>query len=579
MHSTLLRLRRLIPFLFLVIVLSGLLFAAAQQQPQPGAPVLVRTPAGPQFQEIQPPDPAPGEGVDFTALVINGATGQPLPLVRVELKRNPVVNSPQSAADRRRWTYTKSTDASGAAAITGVTPDRYTINPILVGYVLAKGAADTVTLAARSKPAPLTLRMWPSSAVDGAVQDHDGNPVPDTVVEVLEENWTAGLRTLDRVQSVKSDMDGKFAFPAILPGTYYLRARPSAGIVQQQLKDSSHVAFADSLYPGAIFLEQAQPITLIGGQNFLGLRLEMQKSRYYSLTGHVFGIPPESQAYSGLVFMRRVGFDSPFPFVWKTPYDGSLNTRIPPDGAFSMPSLPPGPYWAGYTPAGDIRGGAQFEIIDRDIDDFKIEVVKAANFKGKAVYEDGTPLEPHQADLSVFVPNMGIYERGFAVRDGNFESPGMPAGTWHLEMPGLIVRKVDIDGHSFQGSKFDLNSFSGPAVITVSRGGASIQGSVALHDRAKSYPRGMVTIMPIPQHPTDIPKRKYLNGGTSFTADHLDPGRYRVCGWLEEGAEVNNLLGNPLYDQKLASLCETVLVGTDEHANVRLKQISAADIR
>jgi hypothetical protein len=174
---------------------------------------------------------------------------------------------------------------------------------------------------------------------------------------------------------------------------------------------------------------------------------------------------------------------------------------------------------------------------------------------------------------------MGIYERGFAVRDGNFESPGMPAGTWHLEMPGLIVRKVDIDGHSFQGSKFDLNSFSGPAVITVSRGGASIQGSVALHDRAKSYPRGMVTIMPIPQHPTDIPKRKYLNGGTSFTADHLDPGRYRVCGWLEEGAEVNNLLGNPLYDQKLASLCETVLVGTDEHANVRLKQISAADIR
>jgi hypothetical protein len=574
------------PLVFLALILAGLLAAAPLQQ-QP-APPLVRAPAGPQIQEIQPPDPAQGEGVDLSILLINGATGQPLIGAVIELKRNPIINSPQIASDRRRWKYSRNTDGQGAAKIANIVPDRYTITPDLEGYTVAKGTPDSITLAPRAKPAPMMVRMWQSSAVEGTVQDHNENPVPDTVVEILEENWTAGLRTLDRTQSVRTDKDGKFAFPAVLPGTYYLRARPATAVVQQQLKESDkaaekadgQLAFADTLYPAALFLEQSQPISLVGGQNLLGLRLEMQKSKYYAVRGHVFGIPPEAQPMAGLVLMRRVGFDSPFPFVWKSPYDGAFSLRIDEDGTFTSPSLPPGPYWAGYTPAGVVRGGAQFEIIDRDVEDFKIEVVKGATFSGKVVYEDGSPVEPRVFQLSVFVPNMGIYERGFTVdKDGNFLSPGMPTGTWHIESPNSVVRKIDMDARSFQGNKFDLNAYSGPAVITLSRSGAGIQGSVDLHDRGRSYPRGMVTITPIPQHPTDIPARKYLNGGTSFTVDHLDAGRYRVCGWLEEGAEVNNLLGNPLYEQKMASLCETVLVSQDEHKSIRLKQISAADLR
>lgn len=206
--------------------------------------------------------------------------------------------------------------------------------------------------------------------------------------------------------------------------------------------------------------------------------------------------------------------------------------------------------------------------------------MKGAALSGKAVYEDGTPLERRPVHLSVFVPNMGIYERDLLVgAEGHFESNGMPAGTWRLDPPDLVVRRINIDGQTFQGNKFDLTAYSGPAVITFARGGASIQGSVDLHERARSFPRGMITITPVPQHPTDIPARKYLNGGASFTVDHLGAGRYRVCGWLEEGAEVNTLLGNPQYEQKLSSQCETVLVSTDEHKSIRLKQISAADLR
>jgi hypothetical protein len=438
--------------------------------------------------------------------------------------------------------------------------------------------------------------MWMSSAVEGSVEDRDANPVTDTTVEILEENWRSGLRTLDLTQAVQTDKQGKYVFPAILPGTYYLRARPAPGVVQQQLKQSDesseatakHVAFVDTLYPGAIFLEQAGSLTLIPGTNLSGMRIEMQNSKYYSISGRVFGIPPEAQRGSGLVLIRRVGFDSPFPFVWTTPYDRAIGVSLLPDGTFTAPNVPPGPYWAGYTPAGTVRGGSQFEIIDREVNDFRFEVTQGANFFGKAVYEDGSLVESHPADLSVFLPNMGIYARGFtlmrdprsATPNSTFTTGGLPAGTYRVEFPGFaVVRKVEIDGRTFPGGEFELSTVSGAAVITLARSGASIQGSVDLHERGRSYPRGVITITPVPQHPTDLAKRKYLGGNASFVIDHLEAGRYRVCAWLEEGAEVNALLGNPHYEQKLSALCEIVPVTTDEHKEVRLRQFSAVDIK
>jgi protocatechuate 3,4-dioxygenase beta subunit len=575
-----------------LILTTGLVWAGPQQQEQP-APVRVSPPAP---SEIAPPEPSAGEGVDLSVQVIDGATGQGLPGVLIELKRNPLPTF-QSRSDTRRWTYSKTTAAQGIAAFSNTVGDQYRISAKREGYAMAVGATDSITLSSRSKPAPVNLRMWLSSAVEGSVEDRDGNPLTDTTVEILEENWRSGLRTLDLTQAVQTDKQGKYVFPAILPGTYYLRARPSPGLVQQQLKQSDespeastkHTAFVDTLYPGAIFLEQSGSLTVIPGTNLSGMRIELQKSKYYSISGRVFGIPPEAQRGSGLVLIRRVGFDSPFPFVWTTPYDRAIGVSLLPDGTFSAPNVPPGPYWAGYTPAGAVRGGSQFEIIDRDVNDFRFEVTQGANFFGKVVYEDGSPVEPRPADLNVFLPNMGIYARGFSpIRDPRSATPtstftsggGLPAGTYRVEFPGsAVVRKVEIDGRTFQGGEFDLSTLSGEAVITLARSGASIQGSVDLHERGRSYPRGVITITPVPQHPTDLPKRKYLSGNASFVIDHLEAGRYRVCAWLEEGAEVNALLGNPHYEQKLSALCEIVPVSTDEHKEVRLKQFSAVDIK
>jgi hypothetical protein len=594
----------------MVLVLIGTvkLLEGWSQQQTPTAPLPpagLRTPP----QTIDPPIPADGEGVELTVRVVDALNGKGLPDVKLEMTRivasQPPVGRgapPSAPPDRRLWQYSKSTDALGAVTISNMAADSYRIIPALAGHVLAKGAVDSLTLTKGKKPVPITFRMWKAASIEGTVHDVAGNPVANATVEVLEEIWPGGWRTLApaalpvaapltstpgnviaRARPNVTDQDGKFSFPNIVPGTYYLRAIPVPGIVQEQLKASAgaqQAAFVDTLYPGVTMLEQAAPLKVDAGGTLFGLRIEMQKTRYYSFSGKVTGIPPEVRS-SGLVLIRRSAFDSPFPFVWGSPYAGATRVQINPDGTFNAPSVPPGPYWAGYTPAGPVRGGAQFRIDDRNIEAFPIEVTPGISFAGKAVYDDGTPASGGAGTVSVFLPTMGVYVREFFIQpNGEFNTSGLPAGPYRLVGPAsAVIRKIEIDKRPFSGGEFELTPLGGIATVTLGRTGGVIQGSVDLHDQAKAYARGMVTIHPLPLQPMDTPIRRYLDGKTTFSAEHLEAGRYRVCAWLEEGSDVDRVLGNPRYEQKFGLECQSVNLSADENRSVQLKQVSAQDFR
>lgn len=586
-HMAQFRIHLVVPVVSSAIAIGGILVAAPQQPAPPAPPPnITRTPAQ---QQIDPPEPAPGQGVDLTIKIIDAMTGSGLPAVAIELRRTPPQLTPANIAqfqtlDRRRWSYTKTTDGKGEVTIPNVLADAYTIVPTLTGYALAKGAPESIMLVAAKKTTPVTMRMWRAVTVEGTVVDPDKNPVPGATVEILTEGWTGGLRTMALAQpSVVTDPSGNFSFPTILSGTYFMRVRPPQALVQQQLKATAPKpeALVDTMYPGVLYMEQATPIP-VGESNLFGVRVEMKSSPYFTLKGRVYGIPPEVKS-SGLVLMRRVGFDSPFPFLWATPYDGSLRAQLAPDGTFIAPNIPPGPYWAGYTPAGPVRGGTQFLIADRDVDNFSFDVTPGVALSGRAVYEDGTPVEAGRtASLGVFISNMGVYPRDFAIeRNGEFNVSGLPTGAYRMDFAdGLVIKRVDLNAQRYTGGDFELNSApTGPATLTLSRQGGGIQGSVDVHDRAKSYARGMITIAKQPFRATDTVQRKYLNGATTFAVEHLEAGHYRVCAWLEEGSDVDRVLGNPQYENQLSGRCESVEISGDEKRSVMLKQLSTVDFR
>jgi protocatechuate 3,4-dioxygenase beta subunit len=574
-----------------LVIWSGLPLAA-QQQPAP-----TPRPAQAGFQQIDPPEPQEGQGIELAVRVLDAATGDGVPDVLVELKREPVINSAQGAADRRRWSYSGRTDVHGQSTVSKMLADRYSIDATLKGYALAAGTDKTLVITPGAKPSPLTLRMWKASVVEGVVEDHEGRPVADAGVEILLEEWTGGMRTLALAQAaVPTDKAGKFLFPAVLPGTYYLRATANQGLVQQQLKDSDklqatekdpapekHVAFVNTIYPAATELDSAAPLTIYPGIDQHGVRIEMQKRKYYSFSGRVTGAPSDQRGALGLFYL--VDSVSIAPFIASNPYSGDIVVQLAPDGTFSTPSVPPGPYYAGYMPAGQVRGGAPFQVVDRDVTDFRAEVSEGLTFHGKAVYEDGTAASPMMGHMGTSQGALGVY--GVYLRDfglnqkGEFSSPGLPEGTYRLEFPNgsVVVRKIELDGRTFPGGTFELRRGGGEAVITLSRDGGTISGSVDLDERDRSYPRGVVTITPEPQRTIDNSRQKRLDGSESFVVDHLETGRYRVCAWLEEGSEIRRVLGNPRFEQRLGGSCKTVNLDKDEKAQVELKQISVTDFK
>ncbi len=594
-------LRTLLPA-FAFLCLAGFLLAAQQQPPAASVPAGITAPPGGAratgVQQIDPPLPAQGQGVDLTVRIVDASTGGGMSGVAVVLRRNPnpqnlaldlnvpaaqLRGQPQSV-DNRRWSYMATTDTKGSATVTNMMADAYTVVPSVADYVLANGSPNSITLSPGKNPPPVSLRMWRVFTVEGTVVDPDKNPISAATVELLTEGWVGGLRTMALAQpAINTGPDGSFSFPSVPPGTYYMRVKAPQALVQQQMKATADhpAALVDTMYPGVPFIEQAAQIS-VRDVNLFGLRVEMQFSKYFTLTGRVFGIPPEIKS-SGLVLMRRVSLDSPFPFLAADPYNGAFSTRLMPDGSFVSPPLPPGPYWAGYTPAGPVRGGNQFLIVDRNVENFSAEVVQGLTLAGRAIYEDGSAVETgRSASLSIFVPNVGVYVRSFAIgQNGEFSASGLPAGSYRMDFSdGRVIKKAELNSRIYPGGDFDLASnLPAPAIVTLSRKGGGIQGNVELLERVKSYPRGLVTIAKQPFRPTDTVKRIYLNGTPAFNAEHLEAGHYRVCAWLEEGTDVDRVLGNPEYEKRLAIGCNSVEIAGDEATEILLKQLTSADFK
>src|SRR5262249_42850431 len=152
------------------------------------------------------------------------------------------------------------------------------------------------------------------------------------------------------------------------------------------------------------------------------LRLPMQKQRHFSIAGKVKNLG--SNRGGQLVLSRILSLDSTFPVNALDPYDGSLRVGVDPDGTFSYPDgLPPNEYWAGFAPAGEVRGGTLFKIQTKDLHDIQIDLIKGFTFAGKVVWEDGTPAQGLSAEMRTFWLRRTIYTRGLGTDEkGAFTS-------------------------------------------------------------------------------------------------------------------------------------------------------------
>src|SRR3954471_19710972 len=96
-------------FVFLsafTIAAASVMWSQTPQTPPPPRPPVPSVIQTPPVQDVEPPEPQSGQGVNLTVRVIDGSTGQPLSGAAAELKRilpTPSRGATPNTADRRRW--------------------------------------------------------------------------------------------------------------------------------------------------------------------------------------------------------------------------------------------------------------------------------------------------------------------------------------------------------------------------------------------------------------------------------------------------------------------------------------------
>jgi hypothetical protein len=189
--------------------------------------------------------------------------------------------------------------------------------------------------------------------VEGLVEDRERNPLPLATVELLEERWMGGQRSLARINAGTTDAQGRYSIGGVLPGSYYLLARPARSAIESQLRasdalsdpESQHVAYVDTLYSAAPFLETALPLVVYPGANQQNVRIEVQRGKYYAVRGQLGNLPKGTLNAGAFLFIRTAAFNSRLPLVADETEATLPAVSIERDGTFLYDTgLPPGRY-------------------------------------------------------------------------------------------------------------------------------------------------------------------------------------------------------------------------------------------
>jgi hypothetical protein len=228
----------------------------------------------------------------------------------------------------------------------------------------------------------------------------------------------------------------------------------------------------------------------------------------------------------------------------------------------------------------------QFTVSDRDVNDLRMAIATTGDFAGKMVSENGKlPKDWGYSSLMGQTAAGRVGSQLKIKKDGSFSFNGMPSGSYMFSLTaetGYTVSSVEIGGRKFGGSKF---SFAAPgttdAVITVSPGGALIQGSIEEPHDPKQPVMGTATAVMVSGLTDGLRymRKAPMSSDGSFTLIDLQAGNYLICGWSDYSTRVDRLLNSdkpPV--EKLQQLCKTVDVKKDGSESVAVRLTSLAEV-
>jgi protocatechuate 3,4-dioxygenase beta subunit len=475
--------------------------------------------------------------------VFSAVTGAPLKKAAVWLEAfSPTrgVNGPPTVSGPAA-----TTDANGHFLLEGVEPGSYLLSAQRTGYLdQGYGARDPqvvgppLKLSAGDRLTDITFKLTPQSLLYGKIADEDGDPLPNSQVDVLRVSYAGGHRQFASVANVNSQDDGSFVVGNLSPGRYYVSAAWRINAQPGPVRERPREAWVTTYFSNTIDPAAAAPVEIAAGAEVRGIEIRLRKSRVFHIRGRVVNIAdgtPVSHAYLRLVPRG----DATVPQTEIGDYSGS-------DGRFAIEGVLPGAYtlesadslvFTTVDPQSDLPratpapvGRALVSITDSDIEDLRMPVGEGAVVTGTVT---GVSYPAERPTVTLVRPAAGRNLERIAQcsPEGAFQMRRLTPAVYSLDVAlpkGAYVKSVKFAGRDVTNADIDLTSGAGGTLeIVASKDGGGVSGTV--RDGNGDLARGATVQL----WPADGEGAKTVksdeNGGFRFIG--LPPASYRLAAW------------------------------------------------
>jgi len=356
---------------------------------------------------------AADEVVAVEGKVLNASTKQPIEGARIVLTRT---DRGTVLMGGLMWDRAVEDDpaAQFARTVTGFdgafrfeieSPAVFLLTIACEGYVDAyEGNMRRIRLEAGESKNDFVIQLQPQGTIRGRVIDVEAEqPVSGMRVRAHRPHVGEGFRSMRPGGiSEATDEDGRYAIDGLEPGDYYLEVVPEATTVTepQPVEDFLHAeqkAYGSYWYPGAESVEQAAPVTLVGGGAVEGVDIPIAKRRVASIRGRVLG---EMSAGEVQVSLARVVIT-----VGSRSFGGVAHGTRPLNSEFQIDGLLPGSYSLTATATSDDLvetryATLKFELGEGNMDGLDLHLISGVTVNGQVRMQGREP-QPGEPVLPV----------------------------------------------------------------------------------------------------------------------------------------------------------------------------------
>ena len=241
-----------------------------------------------------------GENLTIGGVVVNSATGEPIPRALVTAIRFNRPKAGERFAPGQPFVAKTFTDTGGAFRFTGLAVGHYNLSAEKPQFLSGVGREALQGIDLTSSLEGSRIALTPLGVITGKVTDTEGEPLRGVNILALSARVNDGIRVTHADRNVATDDRGMFRLWNLQPGKYFLKAAGMRGSTLTYSGDTTPQLFAEEsfvpvYYGGAQTLDSAAPLTVAAGTEAQAdFSLKMQPS--YKIRGTVSNFVPHQSA-------------------------------------------------------------------------------------------------------------------------------------------------------------------------------------------------------------------------------------------------------------------------------------------